>query len=203
MIRPDDEDRPFISRWNSLFRILLVESSVKLVARTACDFANFYDMGDKEAGGGAFPGNELLARETGLSERTVRTAWATIRGLNCAERVKTASFDPIRGKRTADEYQLVIPNGWKSYPVLGPKRGKFRCMHCDRLLTPQANSTAHTDGSVTFNVQRFIFCPPPRDKGKGKGCFVDWTAFRRREGLDPWSKMDVWKLFRLSRGEDW
>lgn len=203
MIRPDDEEKPLVCRWNSLIRILLVESSVKLVARNAFDFADYYDTGRGEAGGNTYPGNELLARETGLSERTVRTAWATIRGLGLAERTETARYDPVCKTRTADKYQLVIPDGWMHLPVLGPSRAKFRCRHCQHLMTPQANSKVHADGSVTFKVQRFIFCPPPRDKSKGPGCYELWSAERRKKRLEPWSKLDAWALFEEARGEAW
>lgn len=41
--RPDDEGRPFTTRWTILCRILLVESSVKHIARSALDFAAYED----------------------------------------------------------------------------------------------------------------------------------------------------------------
>lgn len=205
-VRPDDEDPsiPFTRKWNVLINALLVESSIKLVARVAVDYANYYDKANgRVAGGDAYPGNELLARETGLSERAVRTAWAALRGLSLAERTATARYDPKTKKRTADEYQLMIPPGWEDLPLLGPNSGKFRCLHCEHLITPQANCTVHSDGSVTFNVPRFCFCPPPRDKDKGTGCFNEWSSERRKAKLQPWRELDVWKLFRQSRDDDW
>jgi hypothetical protein len=203
-VRPDDEELPFTARWNVLIRALLVESSVKLVARTAGDYANLYDRDDDRlAGGNTYPGNERLARETGLSERTVRTAWAVIRDLGMAERTKVAAYDPVKKKWNADEYQLVIPDGWEGLPILGPNSGKFHCLHCECLFTPQANCKVNAEGRVTFEVPRFCFCPPPKDKSKGPGCFKLWSLERRRAELQPWGELDVWKLFRESRGEEW
>jgi hypothetical protein len=67
-ISPDDEDKPFVARWNTLVSALLIEPSIKLVARQACD----YGIMDGE---GIYPGNQRLARQTGYDERTVREAW--------------------------------------------------------------------------------------------------------------------------------
>lgn len=198
-----DEKVPFSARWNTLVNALLVESSVKLVARTACDHANHYDVGEREAGGDTYPGNERLARMTGLSERSVRTAWAVIRGLGMAELVESASYDPIKKRWKADDYRLVIPGNWASLPILGPSMAKFRCLHCANLMTPRANCKVDSADRVTFDATRFCFCPPPRDTTKGIGCFRLWTKGREAAGLQRWSDLDVWKLFRESRGEDW
>ncbi|REF00359.1 hypothetical protein [Thermomonospora umbrina] len=207
-IRPDDEDPdiPFSRRWNVLVNALLVESSVKLVARVAMDYANYYDRDNgRVAGGNVYPGNELLARETGLSERSVRTAWAVLRGLDMAERTSTASYDPKTRKRTADEYQLMIPEGWEHLPILGPNSGRFRCVHCECLFNPQGNSSVDSKGRVSFQVHRLCFCPPPRDKGKGEGCFSLWTQARQAAEATSWRDLggDVWKLFREARDDDW
>lgn len=205
-IRPDDDDPeiPFSRKWNVLINALLVDSNVKLVARVAVDYANYYDRENgRVAGGNTYPGNERLARETGLSERSVRTAWAILRGLNLAERTKSAGYDPKTKKRTADEYQLTIPAGWEHLPVLGPNSGKFRCLHCQCLMTPVANSSVDSKGSVTFQVRRFCFCPPPRDKDKGSGCYLLWAEERRRRKLKPWGELEVWDLFREARDDEW
>lgn len=201
MIHPDDESKPLVSRWTSLVRILLVESSVKLVARNAFDFADFYDTERGEAGSNTYPGNELLARETGLSERTVRTAWATVRGLGLAERTEMAAYDPLTKRRTADAYRLAIPEDWKRFPVLGPSRAKFRCLYCGHLMNPRANSKINAKGEVTFRVAHFCFCPEPRDLAKRPGCFKRWE--RAQKVSDPWGKVDVWEKFREARGEEW
>ncbi|MEO3875487.1 helix-turn-helix domain-containing protein [Nonomuraea sp. B12E4] len=197
MIRPDDEDKPFVARWNSLIRSLLVESSVKLVARTAMDYADLYD------GTGCHPSNERLARETGYSERTVRTAWATLRSLELADRVSRG----VAHKREADEYDLVIPDGWHNLPLLGPRGRKFACLNCGKVINPQGNSELHKDGSVRFNVRLFVFCPPPRaTKGReDERCFNAWEAAQKRAGESAWGQRGsgVWKLFRQARGDDW
>ncbi|MFG1755909.1 helix-turn-helix domain-containing protein [Streptosporangium sandarakinum] len=197
MIRPDDEEKPFVGRWNSLIRILLVESSVKLVARAAMDYADLYD------GTSCHPSNERLARETGYSERTVRTAWAVLRGMGLAVRVSNA----VAHQRTADEYELVIPDNWKSLPILGPRGRKFTCLFCERLINPEGHNVLRTNGTVGFHVQSFVFCSPPR-KTKGRldaACFEAWNARRERAGEPLWDELggDVWKMFRLSRGDDW
>jgi hypothetical protein len=198
VIRPDDDDKPFVARWNSLIRILLVESSVKLVARAAMDYADLFD------GTSCHPSNERLARETGYSERTVRTAWAVIRGLSLAERVSNA----VAHARQADEYELAIPGNWTNLPILGPRSQKFTCLGCDKLVNPQGNCTLTDDGRVTFNVRQFVFCPAPR-KAKGREepwCYDVWNLRMAETGQAPWNKRDnedVWKLFRTARGDDW
>lgn len=197
MIRPDDEDKPFVARWNSLIRSLLVESSVKLVARTAMDYADLYD------GTGCHPSNERLARETGYSERTVRTAWGTLRGLDLADRVSRG----VAHKREADEYDLIIPDGWVNLPLLGPRSRKFTCLNCGKVFIPQGNSELHKDGGVRFNVRLFVFCPPPRaTKGREEEhCFKVWDHDRRHAGDQTWAQLgkDVWKLFQQARGDSW
>lgn len=197
MIRPDDEEKPFVARWNTLVRSLLVESSVKLVARTAMDYADLYD------GSSCRPSNERLARETGYSERTVRTAWATLRGLEMAERISYA----VAHEHKADEYILAIPDNWSNLPLLGPRGRKFTCLNCEKLINPQGNCSVSEDETVRFNVRMFVFCPQPR-KSKGRDdawCFERWQAGRRHAGKRLWGDLgaDVWKMFRVSRGDDW
>lgn len=198
MIRPDDETKPFVGRWNSLIRILLVESSVKLVARAAMDYADLYD------GTSCHPSNERLARETGYTKRTLITAWGVIRGLDLATRVAHG----VPHKHQADEYELVIPAGWASMPVLGPRAGKFTCLCCGKLFNPPGHSKLRDDGTVGFDVRMFVFCPAPRQrKGRDEAwCFAEWDAARTAAGDQVWGEMgnaEVWKLFRESRGDDW
>jgi hypothetical protein len=205
MVRPDngDEAVPFSARWTTLVNALLVESSVKLVAKAACDHANRYDVGEREAGGDTYPGNERLVRMTSLSERSVRTAWAVMRGLGMAELVEASYYDPIKKRRKADDYRLVIPDNWASLPILGPSMAKFRCLHCASLMNPDANCKVDSKGVVTFDVTRFCFCKAPRNSSKGVGCYRLWTKERDAAGLQRWRDLDAWKLFRESRGEDW
>lgn len=197
MIRPDDEEKPFVARWNSLIRILLVESSVKLIARTAMDYADLYD------GTSCHPSNERLARETGYSERTVREAWAILRGLGLADRVGNS----VAHRRLADEYELIIPDDWQALPILGPGGGKFTCLACGKKFNPQGNCNRETDGRITFKVQMFCFCPPPRaNKGRDDvRCLSAWNHGRKLAGERLWRDLghDVWKMFRESRGDDW
>lgn len=197
MIRPDDDDKPFVARWNTLTRALLVQPSVKLVARSAMDYADLYD------GTSCRPSGARLARNTGYSEKTVRDSWAILRALGMAERVGHGNGYT----RKADEYALQIPEDWKSLPMLGPKEGKFTCINCEKLFTPQGNCTLYGEGDVRYNVRLYCFCPKPRKtKGReGPWCFDVWNQQRKKGGHQTWTEMgrDVWKLFREARSDDW
>lgn len=204
MLPPDDDTQPFITRWNTLVRILLVESSVKHIARAAMDFANLDD------GASCFPSNERIARETGYSEKTVRFAWSVMRGLGMAERV--AGAVPWRG--LPDEYRLTIPANWRALPVLGPRASKFACLACGKPFNPQGNCTVNGDpcdeaGSdmVRFDLGRMVFCPAPREsKGRiGVDCRAAWSRWRVNAGGKAWDALreDQWKLLRESRNDDW
>jgi hypothetical protein len=190
MFRPDDEDRPFIARWNMLARILLVESSVKLVARAAMDYADFDD------GSSCHPSNERIARETGYNEKTVRLAWSAMRGMGMAVRVSRG----VSYLRMADEYQLQIPDDWATLPILGPHARKFTCVYCRKVFNPKANCTVSKDDEVRFNVAELSFCAPPRKKvGRAEPyCLDEWNDAEIRAGRRPFFKLgsDVWKRFR-------
>lgn len=204
MIRPDDEDKPFIARWNTLARILLIESSVKHIARAAMDYADFAD------GTSCRPSNERLGRETGYNERTVRTAWAVMRGMGLAIRVAHGTSY----LRQADEYELQIPEHWDSLPVLGPHGRKFTCLGCGKLFNPQGNCSVNEhkddkpgDDNVRFDLGKLCFCPAPR-KSKGRdddACIAVWNQRQTRAGSQPWNKLgqERWKNFREARGDDW
>lgn len=196
-VRPDDPDKPFIVRWNTLARILLVDTSIKYVARAAMDFADY------ETGASCFPSNERIARETGYSEPTIRNAWKVMRALGMAERVALG----VPHRRLADEYQLLIPEDWHTLPVLGPHGRKFTCLHCGRLFNPQGNCTMKDDGTVGFDLSRLSFCPPPRaTKGRAEVSCVDaWSDQQAAAGGRAWRDLggDRWKGFRDARGDDW
>ncbi|WP_433732015.1 helix-turn-helix domain-containing protein [Actinoplanes sp. CA-051413] len=174
MFRPDDEDKPFIARWNMLARIILVETSVKMVARAAMDYADFED------GSSCYPSNERIARETGYNERTVRTAWAAMRGMGMAVRVSHGSAYA----RMADEYQLQIPNHWESLPVLGPHGRKFTCIGCGKVFNPKGNCAVLKGDDIRYNVAELSFCAPPRAK-KGRdeaNCLTEWNIREVKKG---------------------
>lgn len=202
MFRPDDEDKPFIARWNMLARILLVESSVKLVARAAMDYADFDD------GSSCHPSNERIGRETGYNEKTVRIAWSVMRGLGMAERVAYG----VAHRRLADEYQLRIPDNWINMPVLGPHGGKFRCLACGKLFAPQGHNLLDAGpnskpDTVSWHLEKMTFCPPPR-KTKGRDdldCHGLWNQRQMAAGSQPWGRLGAerWKLFKQARGDDW
>lgn len=198
---PDDEDKPFIARWNVLTRILLLDPSVKAVARSAIDFADFTD------GSSCHPSNKRIERETGLSDRTIRTAWQALRGLGMAERVGYGS--PHR--RLADEYQLRIPDDWRYLPIYGPHVQDFHCLYCGKGFTPQGNCTVSgTDGKekIGYRLHLMTFCPPPR-KTKGRDqpyCLDMWDASQVESGQPQWGRLDgsqAWAGFRKARGDDW
>lgn len=198
MIRPDDEEKPFVARWNSLIRVLLVESSVKAVARTAMDYANFYD------GTSCRPTNERLARETGYDERTVRAAWALMRAAGLAERVGHA----VPHKDLADVYELQIPSHWDSLAILGPRSRKFTCLYCGKLLNPPPVGYVDADGATRWRLWKAAFCKPPR-KSKGRDaidCYAMWNRRQQVNGEPVWHDLGntaQWKLFREARGDDW
>lgn len=213
-LRPDDEEKQFAPRWNLLTRILLVEPSVKLVARLAMDYADFDD------GSSCYPSIERLTRESGLSDRTVRNGWAVLRGLGMAVRVSRGGS--FRG--AADEYQLEIPDGWESMPVLGPNRRKFTCPGCGNLFNPDAHSVltdrskdktkpdgaprAKAGDTVGWNVGRLTFCSWPSERGtKGSAeCLGSWDDRRRKSGDETWTKLGSdgkWSIFREARNDPW
>lgn len=194
MIRPDDESAPFVSRWSTLVRVLLVEPSVKLVARSAMDYANFED------GSNCHPSNERLARDTGYNEKTVRDAWSVLRALDMAIRVSGAvSYD-----RKADKYQLVIPDDWKSLPLLGPRGRKFTCLGCQKPFNPRAHQVQPKAGErVRWVLHRFVFCAAGRGE-QYSACMHIWDARRKAEGKKPWLQdTDRWPFFHQARGDDW
>lgn len=195
MIRPDDETKSFQSRWNTLARILLVESSVKLVARTAMDFADWED------GAGVFTGNVRMALATGFTDKTIRTAWASLRVLGMAKRVERASSSKLK----SDRYNLAIPKEWESWAVLGPKEAKFHCVHCHKAFIPPPAFVLADSERPRWYVNRACFCPPPRqrkDRPRPLACVTEWE----REHDTAWKSLansDVWSLFREARGDDW
>lgn len=197
MIRPDDEDKPFVARWNSLIRILLVEPSTKLLARTAMDYANFVD------GTSCFPSNERLERDTGLGDKTIRNAWALLRAAGLAERVG----DAVAHRRISDEYELAIPENWQGLPILGPRGLKFTCLNCEKQINPQGSGEVGPNGNAAWSLWKAVFCAPPR-KVKGRpdaSCYGVWNRQQQKTGNPTWPELggDAWKLFRQSRGDDW
>ena len=202
-LSPDDDmggERTFRSRFNQLVDILLVESSVKLVARTAADAANL------RTGKGVYLGNPRMARKTGLSERTVQTAWGVLRGLNMAECVDESRYDHEHGKRLADEYNLHVPPDWQDLPVLGPHEDRFCCMHCGKVFNPRSHNVYDDKtGTVAFNVTEFCFCAKPRRKNGTvtASCLDKWNHAHRANGL-PWGTNDrAWEMFRRARDDEW
>jgi hypothetical protein len=216
MITPDSEENAkgepvlFVRRWNVLVAALLVEPSVKLVAYQAAQ----YGLAD---GYSIYPGNQRLCRETGLSEKTVREAWHTLRGLRMAVRDSRSGWN---GRyRTADEYELAIPERWRGYPILGPNSRRFTCQFCGHLFNPQPCASFNTDAderptvdkdgnrSVGWYVHKAVFCPDPktpRRKPNGRrparepGCFERWKVAGGKFGGEA-----AWTMMRKARGDEW
>lgn len=196
VVSPGDTTAAFPQRWSALLRLLLVESSVKLIARTAMDHA------DQADGSGCRVSNDQLARETSYSERTVRTAWGVLRGLGLAERVASAGYDAVNERHVSDEYRLTIPDGWHRLPLLGASSAKFWCLWCHRRFNPQANCGLLPDGRVTFEVHRFCFCAG-RVPGAKLSCFDSWQQAESQNNSRPWDDVDRWSMFRRSRCGVW
>ena len=212
MITPDSETNAegdplkFIVRWNVLVSALIVEPSIKLVARTAGDYA----IADGER---VYPGNERLARETGYDAETVRHAWKALRALGMAERTARSEWDGRR--RTADEYDLMIPSDWLAIPVYGPRHARFHCQYCGKAFNPRAGTHVRSDGTVGYYLARMVFCPDPgtphkrpngRRPAKPPSCFAEWNAAQAGKGLPTWPKLGngpSWELFRAARNDDW
>ncbi len=210
-VRPDDEDKPFFVRWNVLTRVLLVEPSVKLVARVAMDYA------DNNDGSSCFPSIERMVRETGLSDRTVRNGWAVLRGIEMARRVSRGNS--FRG--ASDEYQLQIPDSWLALPTYGPHGQKFTCIACGKKFTPDAHSIlcdrskdqTMPDGKprkkagdgVAWIVGKFVFCSYPAGSKRGnETCLREWNAGRRKSGEKSWNATeDKWTYVWEARNDPW
>jgi hypothetical protein len=205
-INPDDTDKPFVARWNALVSALLVEPSIKLIARQACD----YGIMDGE---GIYPGNQRLARQTGYDERTVREAWHFMRATGMALRDGRSAWTGTQ--RLADTYALEIPRTWRGFPVLGPHAARFTCQHCGKLFNPPpCNVYLMEDGpsgrrvpvvdadgvrEVRWALWKAVFCPEPR---KGPNCMREWERKHGRR----WSAAEndaCWAMFRKARGDEW
>jgi hypothetical protein len=203
MINPGDlvdskgKPIPFVFRWRSLVRVLLFETSVKAVALVAGEYADFGD------GSECRPGNPTLIRETSLGDRSVRYAWSVMRAAGMAERISQGSS--YRGE--ADEYQLKIPEHWKGYPVLGPKRGAFTCQYCGEEFNP-VGSSVYKGGKVTAKWEKLLFCAEPRAvKGRdADSCSQAWSQQQGQGGGQALFRMPIdekFELFRKARNDDW
>ena len=205
MITPDTLTAPngteilFVRRWNILVSALIIDPSIKLVARTAVD----YGLVDGE---GIYPGNERIARETGLGDKAVREAWHFMRGAGMATRDIRSMW--TGRQRTADTYQLVIPGNWRGMPLLGPQSGRFTCQECGKLFNPQPCNMFAADAKgrpvvdpetgdrqVRWRLYKATFCHPPRD---GPSCFDTW----QRANVNQWANA-AWGLFGKARNDDW
>lgn len=206
VLRPDDEDKPFIRRWNLLARILLLDTSVKLVMRTAMDYADFGD------GSSCRPSNDRICRETGYGDKAVRMAWSVMRGLGLAVRVR----EGVSYKGIADEYELQIPADWAGIPALGPSRQRFTCVGCTAEFNPSGNSLLGANDSVTFDLRPMSFCSAPPlvrpgakrtfpPKPRKPTCFDKWDHARHLAGEKRWveAKEERWGWFHQARGEMW
>lgn len=196
---PNGTEILFVRRWNVLVSALIIEPSIKLVARTVVD----YGLVDGE---GVYPGNERIARETGLSERSVREAWHFMRGAEMAIRDIRSAWT---GRyRTADTWQLLIPDYWRNLPMLGPNSGRFTCQQCGKLFNPQPCNVFATDAKgrpvidpetgdrqVRWQLYKAVFCNPPR---RGPSCWDKW----QRANAGQWTDA-AWDLFRKARNDDW
>jgi len=202
-ISPDDEDKPFVARWNALVGALLIDPSIKLAARTACDYGVM-------TGENVYPGNQRLARLTSYDERTIREAWHFLRAAGMAVRVEHGNWTGER--RTADRYELAIPDGWRSFPMYGPHTSRFTCQHCGKLFNPRPVNTwamhktpkgetpaFDKDGQrdINWKLWKAAFCPDPRS---GNGCKYYWE---RRHGAWKGGNPRNWEMYYAARGDDW
>jgi hypothetical protein len=94
-------DPPFRYEWERVVKAVILPSTTKHVALNLATYAD----GD---GRDVFPGNERLTDDTGLSDKTVRTALDRLRAVGLIERVSIGSRAGRRG--LADVYRLTIPD---------------------------------------------------------------------------------------------
>jgi len=209
---PDDDGLAFVTRWNTLVSALLVEPSIKLVARTVVE----YGLTDGES---VYPGNERIARQTGLSARQVQEAWHFLRAAGMAERVNQSVW--TGRQRLADLYQLEIPANWSDFGVLGPNFKRFTCQECGRVFNaPPCNAWTmerrpgcatevpkivnRTEGlrEVLWGLHKAVFCPPTRKQVETRtSCKHRWEAANHRWGAR--GGEDPWKIFSRARDDDW
>jgi hypothetical protein len=183
----------FVRRWNTLVDALIIEPSIKHVARASVDFG----LAD---GAGIYPGNELLARKTGYTRKTVGEAWDVLRALEMAERVIPSYYDGR--KRVADEYQLAIPGNWRGFAVYGPNMKRFHCQHCGKVFNPKPCLDVRPDGTFGWYLAKAVFCPSPRH---GPDCFQRWEHQRRAAKRPLWDKLGDkrWDMFYAARSDEW
>ncbi|WP_017584298.1 hypothetical protein [Nocardiopsis valliformis] len=199
MIHPMHPSGGFQSRWNTLVRSLLVESSVKHVAMSAALYANFED------GESCFPGISHLERDTGYTDKTVRRALQVLRGMDMARLVRRGV--PHKGR--SDEYTLQIPDGWTGLPLQGPKGLPFTCAFCLKDFNPKGHSLVKpVEGprgyQTSWYLDKFIFCT--RAGKKAPSCRALWDRDRGRRGEPAWRELVSsvkWEMFYAARGEDW
>jgi hypothetical protein len=219
MITPDSEYNAegerlsFAAKWNRLVSSLIVESSVRLVARTVVDYGVKDGKGKNDKG--IYPGNERLARETGLTARCVQEAWYFMRAIGMAVRVHRSESDGAQ--RDADAYHLAIPKDWETLPVLGPTHGRFACQYCGHKFNPRAANSWMTDKNkhpvirdgervVMWRMANLLFCAPPRKSSGEIGCVDLWGNDRKHDGLPSLSGLsneEAWGMFYRARGENW
>lgn len=201
-LHPDDTSLTFVARWNTLISALLVEPSVKLVARTVVD----YGLRDGE---GVYPGNQRIARQTGLGEKTVREAWHMLRGLAMAVRDNRTCW--TGSKRLSDLYHLEIPADWRRWATLGPNFARFHCQHCGKVFNPQPCTAFFTEDGrpvyadkaegvrkVGWELPKACFCPPGRGQ-KQSDCLI--AGARSNRNLH--EPAEAWALFAKAREDDW
>ena len=189
MLNPGDESKPFAPRFRLILRALLVETSVKTVGFVACDFGGNYD------GSGVRPSVARMCRDTGLCKNTVVKAWKHLGALGLAGRVDESHWN---GRfKTANEYQLAIPETWHLHAMYGPHFQPFRCIDCRTTYDPPACAhlgTGQSDG-IRWTLQDAVFCSPR--------CRHRWTS---KHGA--WSRVAqdndrAWKLFAQARDDEW
>jgi hypothetical protein len=91
----------YVAPWTAGAAPVKVTAAVKAVGLAGCTWADFDD------GTRIFPGNGILARVTGISERTAGLAISTICRLGFWWRYVDGSLEGRRG--IASEYRLTIP----------------------------------------------------------------------------------------------
>jgi hypothetical protein len=106
---------PFRFEWERVIRAVVLPATVKHVALNLATYAD-------ADGTRVFPGNEAIASDTGLSDKTVRRALERLRDVGLIVRVVSGQRMGRRG--VADGYELAIPADLLERVLLVSQQGR-------------------------------------------------------------------------------
>lgn len=144
--------------WERIVRRCRLSPTTKLVALTVATYAS----GD---GTSAFPGNERLRLTTGLSDKSVRTALATLRDAGLLLRTYEGSRARGGTRGRADEYELVIPADLPSRLHLLNPGESWESEECDDDCEHPITPVTRTGGQGSQSADHRQLTPRPPVNG--------------------------------------